>query len=84
MRDRRMKIQVLGAGCAKCDKLYAEAVKAVAQAGLSAELEKVQKIEEIIKFGVALTPALVVNGEVKSAGKVPNAAEIASWLKETR
>ena len=77
-----MKIQVLGTGCMKCNRLYAEAQKAVADAGVQAELEKVEKIEEIMKFGVAITPALVIDGKVQSAGKVPSAAQIAEWLKQ--
>ena len=75
-----MKIQVLGTGCAKCKKLYAEAEKAVTTAGVPVELEKVEKIDEIMKFGVMMTPALVINGEVKSSGRIPPATEITSWL----
>jgi small redox-active disulfide protein 2 len=75
-----MKIQVLGTGCAKCKKLYAEAEKAVAASGLPAQLEKVEKIDEIMAFGVMMTPALVVDGEVKSSGRIPAVSEIVSWL----
>lgn len=75
-----MKIQVLGTGCAKCKKLYAEAEKAANAAGVPAQLEKVEKIDEIMKFGVMMTPALVVDGEVKSTGRIPAVSEIASWL----
>jgi len=77
-----MKIQVLGTGCMKCNKLYAEAEKAIAQVGISVELSKVEKIDEIMKFGVAFTPALVINGKVKSAGKIPTATEIVSLIEE--
>ena len=75
-----MKILVLGTGCAKCNKLYAEAEKAIAYSGVSAELEKVDKIEEIIKYGVMAAPALVLNEEVKASGRVPQSAEIVSWI----
>jgi small redox-active disulfide protein 2 len=75
-----MKVKVLGPGCAKCTKLYAEAEKAVAAAGVAAELEKVEKLDEIMAHGVMMTPALVVDGEVKCAGRVPGPAEIATWL----
>ncbi|HOU93366.1 MAG TPA: thioredoxin family protein [Polyangiaceae bacterium] len=75
-----MKIQVLGTGCAKCKKLYAEAERAIDACGLPAQLEKVEKIDEIMAFGVMMTPALVVDGEVKSSGRIPTVAEIASWL----
>jgi small redox-active disulfide protein 2 len=75
-----MKIQVLGTGCAKCKKLYAETEKAVASSGVAVVLEKVEKIDEIMKFGVMVTPALVVDGEVKASGRIPPASEIVSWL----
>ncbi len=77
-----MKIQILGTGCAKCQKLYAETEKAIAQAGVSAEMEKVQDIQEIMKLGVPMTPALIIEGEVKASGKIPEVAQIVSWLSE--
>ena len=75
-----MDVKVLGTGCAKCKKLYAEVEKAVAQSGLSASLEKVEKLDEIMKFGVMTTPALVIDGEVKCSGRVAPVLEIISWL----
>jgi small redox-active disulfide protein 2 len=75
-----MDVKVLGTGCAKCKQLYAEAEKAVAVAGVPALLVKVEKLDEIMKFGVMRTPALVVDGEVKCSGRLPPAAEIVSWL----
>jgi small redox-active disulfide protein 2 len=75
-----MEVKVLGTGCAKCKKLYAEAEKAVAASGVSASLSKIEKIEEIMKFGVMTTPALVVDGEVKCSGRIPQVPEIVSWL----
>ncbi len=75
-----MKIKVLGTGCPKCKKLHAEAEKAVASSGVAAEIEKVEKIEEIMKYGVMMTPALVIDEEVKASGRIPAAAEIASWI----
>ncbi len=65
-----MKIQVLGTGCAKCKQLTANAEKAVAELGIQATVEKVEDIREIMKFKVMTTPALVVDGAVRSAGKV--------------
>jgi len=76
-----MKIKVLGTGCPKCKKLYAEAEKAIASSGVKADLEKVEKITEIIKYGVMSTPGLVIDDEVKASGRIPNSNEIASWLK---
>ncbi len=75
-----MKIQVLGPGCARCKMLYAETQKAVAAAGISVELEKIEKIEEIMKYGVMATPALVLDGQVKASGRIPPTAEIVSWI----
>ena len=75
-----MKIQVLGTGCAKCKKLHAEAEKAIAASGVAVELEKVERIDEIVKHGVMVTPALVVDGRVKASGRVPASAEISAWI----
>ena len=60
-----MNVKVLGTGCDKCRKLYAETEKAIAQSGLQATLEKVEKMDEIARFRVMTTPALVIDGEVK-------------------
>lgn len=76
-----MKIKILGTGCAKCRKLYAEAEKAIAEAGGGAELEKVEKIDEIVKYGVMSTPALVIDEQVKATGRIPPSSEIAAWIK---
>ena len=75
-----MKIKVLGTGCVKCRKLYAEAEKAIASSGVKAELEKVDKIEDIIQYGVMVPPALVIEEKVKATGRVPKSEEIVSWL----
>ena len=75
-----MKIQILGTGCPKCKKL-AENAEAAAQAlGVEHEIEKVTDITEIMKLGVMMTPALVVDGAVKSAGKVISADDITKLL----
>lgn len=75
-----MKVKVLGTGCAKCEKLYDEAAKAVEESGLEVELSKVEKIDEIVGYGVMMTPALVVDERVVSSGKVLRAAKIVSLL----
>ncbi len=74
------KIQVLGTGCPKCKTLTANAEAAVKALGVEATVEKVEKIAEIMKFGVMMTPALVVDGQVKSAGKVLSTEEIGKLL----
>jgi small redox-active disulfide protein 2 len=75
-----MKIKVLGTGCAKCKLLYAETQKAVAVAGIGVEVEKVEKIDDIMKYGVMMTPALVIDEQVKASGRIPPALEIVSWI----
>jgi small redox-active disulfide protein 2 len=75
-----MKIKVLGTGCPKCKKLYAEAEKAITASGVKVDLEKVENIVEIIQYGVMATPGLVVNEEVKSSGRIPQSNEIVSWI----
>ena len=75
-----MKIKVLGPGCPKCKKLYAEAEKAIASSGVSVDLEKVEKIDEIMKYGVMMTPALVLDEEVKASGRIPPCTEIVLWI----
>lgn len=70
------KIQILGTGCPKCKKLAEAAEQAAKELGIEYELEKVTKISDIMKFGVMVTPALVVDGKVKVVGKVPAVEEI--------
>ncbi len=77
-----MRIEVLGSGCAKCQRLYAEAERAVAEAGVAADLVKVEDVPSIVARGVMLTPALAVDGRIVSSGRVPSASEIAGWLRE--
>lgn len=75
-----MKIQVLGTGCAKCKQLTASAEKAVRELGIDAVVEKVEDVREIMKFKVMSTPALVVDGTVRSTGKVLSSDEVKGML----
>ncbi len=75
------KIQVLGPGCAKCEKLAANAREAAEELGLEYTLEKVTDLNEILSFGVMSTPALVVDGEVKMVGKAANAKRVKELLE---
>ncbi len=74
------KIQILGTGCAKCKALTENAHKAVELAGVDAEIEKVEDIKEIMKFNVLMTPGLVIDGEVKAAGRVLSPEDIKKLL----
>ncbi|MBM4154949.1 MAG: thioredoxin family protein [Lentisphaerae bacterium] len=73
-------IQILGTGCPKCRTFAANVEAAVQAAGIEARIEKVEKIADILKFGVMMTPALVVDGQVKCAGRVPGADEISKLI----
>lgn len=75
-----MKIEILGMGCQKCSILYDNAKQAAAELGLAAEILKVEDIKEIMKYAVMATPALVVDGVVKSAGKVLSKEDIKKIL----
>jgi small redox-active disulfide protein 2 len=81
-RGKVMKVQILGTGCPKCRKLEANARKAIDELGIQAEIEKVQDINEISKFGVMMTPALAIDGKVKCSGEIASPEKIKKWLKE--
>jgi len=74
------KIQILGPGCPKCKKLTENTEAAVKALGIQYEIQKVTDINDIMKFGVMLTPALVIDGQVKSVGKVVSSDEIKKML----
>lgn len=75
-----MKLQILGTGCRKCQKLTAQAEAAVQKLGLPYQLEKVTDVNQILGFGVMMTPALAVDGTVKVAGRVPSVEELERLL----
>jgi small redox-active disulfide protein 2 len=76
------KIQILGTGCPKCKKLAENTETAAKDLGIEYEIQKVTDINEIMKFGVMVTPALAVDGQVKLAGKVPSVEEVKNLLTE--
>ncbi|MBC8587309.1 thioredoxin family protein [Acidilutibacter cellobiosedens] len=75
-----MVIKVLGSGCANCKKLEANVNEAVKELGIEATIEKVQNFKDIAAYGVMRTPALVVDEQVKIAGKIPTVEEIKKYL----
>lgn len=75
-----MKIQILGTGCPKCKTLTQNADIAVRELDIDCEIEKVTDMDEILSFGVMMTPALAIDGEVKSTGKVLSSDEIKKLL----
>jgi small redox-active disulfide protein 2 len=74
------RIQILGTGCAKCKTLAENARKAVDETGVEAEIEKVEDIKEIMKFNILMTPGLVIDGQVKAAGRVLSPEDIKKLL----
>jgi small redox-active disulfide protein 2 len=79
-----MKVQILGTGCPKCKKVAEVATKAVQELGADAEIVKVTDINEIMNFGVMMTPALAIDGDVKVSGKVPSLDDVKKWIGEKR
>jgi small redox-active disulfide protein 2 len=76
-----VKIEVLGTGCAKCKQLEKDVYNALAKLDVAAEVTKVQDISKIMAYKVMVTPALVIDGEVKVAGRLPRKEELYKYIK---
>ena len=76
-----MQIKVLGTGCQKCEFLEQRVKKVANDNNIEIELEKVTEVNDIMSYGIMMTPGLVVNDEVKSSGKIPNEDQILEWIK---
>lgn len=79
-----MKLQILGPGCPKCRKLAENAEAAIKELGAKVEIVKVTNIDEIISFGVMMTPGLVIDGKVRSTGRIASVEEIRKWITEEK
>lgn len=77
-----MEIKILGTGCSKCKALYEAVKETVNEIGISADVKKVEKMDEIIEAGVMLTPGLVINGKVKVTGKVPRKEDLKKYIQQ--
>lgn len=78
-----MTIKILGSGCPNCQKLEANARKAVEELGLKdVKVEHIYDIEKIVEMGIALTPAIAFDDKIKAAGRIPEVEEIKGWLKK--
>jgi len=77
-----MEIKVLGPGCPKCEQTEKHVREAIQEAGIEATVTKVKDVMDIAKHGVFMTPAVVVDGEVKAVGKVPSKDEIKGWISK--
>jgi len=75
-----MRIEILGMGCPKCKKLYENAQVAVKEANVQADVVKVEDIQKITDYGIMSTPAIVIDGEVRSTGRIPTPDEIKKWI----
>lgn len=79
-----VEIKVLGPGCPQCDKLERELMEVLAETGITAGIDHVRDIKEIGSYGVMGTPALIINGKVKSVGSVPPRSRLKAWLTEAQ
>ncbi|MEJ2715732.1 MAG: thioredoxin family protein [Deltaproteobacteria bacterium] len=79
-----MKVEILGVGCAKCNKLYDLVTGIVKDRGIDADVVKIEDIKVFADYGVFMTPALVIDGVVKVAGKVPKEADVLKWMAGIR
>ncbi len=77
-----MIIKILGTGCSKCQSLEKKTINALAELNIAADVQKITKMDEIMKYDVMMTPALVINDQVKSAGKVLKPEEIKELIKQ--
>jgi small redox-active disulfide protein 2 len=77
-----MIVRVLGSGCSKCKTLEQRIRQLIAQHQLQVEVEKVTDLQEIMNYGIMMTPGLVINGVVKSVGIIPGDSQLLQWLKE--
>jgi small redox-active disulfide protein 2 len=77
-----MEIKILGSGCSKCQSTEKNVKEALAESGLDVQVDKVTEVMEIAKYGVFITPAVIIDGKVKSVGKIPDTEEIKIWIKQ--
>lgn len=76
------EIKVLGPGCSKCQELMTQTQKAIEELGIECSVEKISDIQQIINYGVMITPALVIDGQVKVTGKVPSLNDIKKMIEQ--
>jgi len=79
-----IQIKVLGPGCVQCDRMEQDLMQVVSETGIMADIEHVRDIKEIGRYGVMGTPALIINGKVKSVGSIPLKSKMIAWLKEAQ
>ena len=77
-----MEIKILGPGCPRCHEVEKRTINALAELNVAADVEKVTDIKKIMAYGILSTPGLVINGKVKSSGRIPRPEEIKAWVQE--
>jgi small redox-active disulfide protein 2 len=81
-KEKKMEIKVLGPGCPKCKQTEQNVKDAVTETGIDATVEKVTDVMEIAGYGVFGTPSVVIDGEVKSVGKIPTKEDVKAWFRK--
>jgi small redox-active disulfide protein 2 len=81
-QDTGLMIRILGPGCVSCNKLNTMIFDIMQRRGIAADIEQIHDLDEIWRHGVISTPALIINGEIKCAGRMPPPAEVEQWLVE--
>jgi len=79
-----MEVKILGTGCPKCKRLERVAREAATEMGIEADFDKVTNMDDIMAYPIVNTPGLVINGEVKSSGRLPRKEEVVAWMKEVQ
>jgi small redox-active disulfide protein 2 len=77
-----MEIKILGPGCPRCQEVEKRTINALAELKVAADVEKITDIKKIMAYGILSTPGLVINGKVKSSGRIPRPEEIKAWVQE--
>ena len=77
-----MEIRILGPGCSRCSEVEKRTINALAELSLSADVQKITDIKKIAEYKIMGTPGLVINGKVKSYGRIPSAGEIKEWIQQ--
>ncbi len=77
-----MEIKILGPGCPRCHEVERRTINALAELNVAADVEKVTDIKKIMAYGILSTPGLIINGKVKSSGRIPRPEEIKAWVQE--
>lgn len=77
-----MEIRILGPGCPRCGEVEKRTMNALAELNVAADVQKITDIKKIIEYKIMGTPGLVINGKVKSSGRIPSADEIKNWIRE--